>query len=365
MQNFLPNRVIADGAEAKKRPLAGVNGRRSLQVNFPYPVLVCDIGGTNVRFAAAVEPGAALGPIVVSKTADHENFEESVAAVLHEFSPRPRSFIVCAAGPLDGRKLKMTNAAWTIDGAALVERFGFAQGLLLNDFEAQALSLPSLPPEDWAPIGSFALQRGTAVVLGSGTGLGVAALADSSGQFLALSSEAGHVDFGPASKDEEVLWPHIETGPIGRVSPERLLSGPGLVRLHQARLRAAGLTPQAVIEGSAITERALADPASEEAHSIRLFLRLLARFSGDLALTFMARGGVALSGGILPKLVDLLDAAAFRTAFEAKAPHQALLRQIGTRLILTEAAVLLGMAKVAQRPDLYAIDFENRAWCCV
>jgi glucokinase len=331
-------------------------------VNFPYPVLVCDIGGTNVRFAAAAEPGAALGPISVSKTADHAHFEDAVAAVLPAFSPRPRSLIVCAAGPLDGRKLKMTNAAWTIDGAALAERFGFAQGLLLNDFEAQALSLPSLPPEDWTPIGFFTPQCGTTVVLGSGTGLGVAALADFGGRFVALSSEAGHVDFGPASKDEELLWPHVETGAIGRVSPEMLLSGPGLVRLHQARLRAAGLTPDAAIEGSVITERALVDAASEEAQTIRLFLRLLARFSGDLALTFMARGGVVFSGGILPRLVDLLDVAAFRAAFESKAPHQALLRQIGTRLILTEAAVLLGMAMVAERPDLYAIDFENRAW---
>ncbi len=333
-----------------------------MQVNFPYPVLVCDIGGTNVRFAAAAETDVPLGPVCLGKTADHDCFEAAIAAILPEFSPPPRSFIVCAAGPVEGRKLKLTNAAWSIDGAALADRFGFAQGLLLNDFEAQALSLPGLPPAAWQAIGAFIPRRGTQVVLGCGTGLGVGALVECAGRYLALPSEAGHMDFGPANGEEEALWREIEIGAIGRVSAETLLSGPGLARLHRARLRAAASAPGKASEASAIAARAQADRASEEAQSIRLFFRLLARFAGDLALAFMAHGGVTLSGGILPKLIEFLDPEAFRASFEAKAPHQALLRQIGTRLISTETAVLFGMAALARRPDLYEIDYENRAW---
>ena len=38
---------------------------------FPYPVLVCDTGGTNVRFALSPEPGAPLGPVVHLATDDY------------------------------------------------------------------------------------------------------------------------------------------------------------------------------------------------------------------------------------------------------------------------------------------------------
>jgi glucokinase len=332
-------------------------------MNFPYPVMVCDIGGTNVRFAVAVERGAALGRIALGKTAAHASFEAAVAEVLRDVSPAPQSLIVCAAGPVAGRRLKLTNAAWTIDGAALADRFGFAQGLLLNDFEAQALSLPVLEAGDWTSIGPpLPSSGGTQLVLGSGTGLGVGALVEAGGRFLALPSEAGHMNFDPATREEEALWRRIETDPIGRVSAEHLLSGPGLVRLHRARLRAAGLEPREIEEGSAISTRARVQKASEEARSIALFFNLLARFAGDLALAFLAHGGVTFSGGIFPKLVEFVDPAAFRTAFEAKAPHQAMMRRIATRLIVDEASVLNGMAAVARKPENYAIGYHSRAW---
>ena len=114
---------------------------------------------------------------------------------------------------------------------------------------------------------------------------------------------------------------------------EILLSGSGLVRLHEARQRAAGRDPGPTRAASAITACALADKASAEAASVRHFLTLLARFAGDLALVFLARGGVTFSGGIVPRLVELLDPASFRAAFEAKAPHHPLMQKIGTRLI--------------------------------
>jgi glucokinase len=332
-------------------------------VNFPYPVLVCDVGGTNARFAMAAQPGAAPGTVFVRKTADHATFESALADVWDKFTPAPRSLIVCAAGPAEGRKLKLTNAAWMIDGAVVAERFGLLQGLLLNDFEAQALSLAVLQPSDWTSIGpAFAARGGTGLVLGSGTGLGVGALVETSGRLLALPSEAGHMNLDPSTREEEILWPHIEADELGRVSAEHLLSGPGLVRLHQARQRAAGLEVPENEEAKTIDMRAQADRSSQEAQTIALYFQLLARFSGDLALAFLARGGVTFAGGIFPKLLDLLDTAAFRATFEAKAPHQAFMKKVATRLISTEAAVLAGMAAVAHDPELYLIDYQNRAW---
>ena len=81
-----------------------------------------------------------------------------------------------------------------------------------------------------------------------------------------------------------------------------------------------------------------------------------------MGVTFVATGGVTLSGGVLPRIVDFLDDAEFRAAFEAKAPVDALARRIPTRLVIRDDAVLVGMAAIAAAPQRYAIDYVSRAW---
>ena len=87
-----------------------------------------------------------------------------------------------------------------------------------------------------------------------------------------------------------------------------------------------------------------------------------ARFAGDMAVTFVATGGLTLSGGVLPRVVNFLDEAAFRQAFESKAPVDGLAKRIPTRLVMREDAVLVGMAAIASTPDRYGIDYGSRAW---
>jgi glucokinase len=81
-----------------------------------------------------------------------------------------------------------------------------------------------------------------------------------------------------------------------------------------------------------------------------------------MGVTFVATGGVTLAGGVLPRLVDLLDEKAFRAAFEAKAPVDAMARRMPTRLVTHADAVLVGMAAIAAQPELYAIDYPARCW---
>lgn len=175
-----------------------------------------------------------------------------------------------------------------------------------------------------------------------------------------MPSETGHIDFGPVVEDEIALWPYLERA-HGRITAEAVLSGPGLVRLHRARLAAAGHGAP-LIDGVALVDRANQDRGGEEARSLRLFWRLVGRFAGDLALVFLARGGVTLSGGILPRILPFLDAADFRAAFEAKAPLEALVQSIPTQLITAPDAVLAGMAAIAAFPDRYALDYASRKW---
>ena len=332
-------------------------------MRFPHPVIVCDIGGTNVRVAIVRSEGDQCELLAHLKTGDFPDLGAAIEAAMACSPARPHSVIACGAGPIGGRSLHLTNAAWLIDGPALADQLQLEQGLLLNDFEAQALALPSLR-DDWTkPIGPRPAPdapAGLQIVLGPGTGLGVAGLVAMEGRFLPLASEAGHMNFGPFGDDEQVWWPRLEL-PLGRASAETVISGPGLVRVHRARLAAAG-RPVPRLDGVAIVDRALQDKSSEEARSVRAFWRLVARFAGDMAIAFLARGGVTLSGGVLPRALDLLDQDEFRSCFEAKAPMDALARSIPTRLVVAPDGVLAGMAAVAAEPDRYVIDYKARIW---
>lgn len=328
---------------------------------FPFPIVVVDTGGTNVRFALIDEPGKPLGPIVHLITDDYPGLPEALEAAAPKLAARPRSMIVCGAGPVAGRTLKLTNAPWRMDGPETARRAGLDQGLLLNDFEAQALSLPAILPEWTRLIGPHPFgARGPQVILGPGTGLGIAALVEADGRFTPVSSEACHIDFGPTTDEEFALWPHLERA-YGRITSESVLSGAGLARVHRARIVAKGL-PDPRLEPPQVTAAALADPNGEAAQSVRLYWRIVARFAGDMAVTFVATGGVTLAGGVLPRLTDFIDEQAFRAAFEAKAPVDALARGVATRLITHSDAVLAGMAAIGAHPERYGVDYAARGW---
>jgi glucokinase len=328
---------------------------------FPFPVMVCDVGGTNVRFACREAADAPLGRVVHLRTWDYPGLAEAIEAANAELGARPRSVIACGAGPVVGRTLKLSNAPWLMDGPEIARRLGLATGLLLNDFEAQALSLPAIP-ETWARvIGPLSFgARGPQVILGPGTGLGIGALIEASGRHTPLASEACHIDFGPSTPEEWAIWPHLERA-HGRVTTESVISGPGLPRVHSARVVSLGKPPPA-LDGPALVAAALADRDGDEARSLALYWRIVARFAGDMALAFVAFGGVTLAGGVLPRLLDFLDEAEFRRGFEAKAPLDALARRIPTRVVTQSDSVLVGMAAIAAAPESYAIDYAARRW---
>jgi glucokinase len=330
-------------------------------VEFPYPLLVCDIGGTNVRSALLSECGAIPRFFDPDLIASFPDFPDYLEVLLSYCGEQPRSIIACGAGTVMGRHLRLTNAAWNVDGPQVAYRFGLSQGLLLNDFEAQALSLPVHRREWLRSIGSdLHIGSGTRLILGPGTGLGVAALIGDGSRHLSLASEAAHTEIAPLDDEDRAIWAVLKRV-HGRITAETLVSGPGLVRLHQARGRAFGLGAD-FSDAPSIIARAKDDATGQAGETMRHFWRLVARLSGDLALVFLARGGVTLSGGILPRITEFLDADLFRQNFEAKAPMEFLLRSIPTQLLEAENAVLFGMAAIAAHPQHYVIDYPERAW---
>ena len=329
---------------------------------FPHPLLIADIGGTNARFALFDHPGAEPQMLARLKTADFATPALAIKAVLADLPEAPRSAILCVAGPVVDRRCHLTNAAWTIDGPALVHELGFEQGLLLNDFEAQALSLPAHRDIWLTQIGTLgrSSQSGPRVILGPGTGLGIGALIELDHRFVPIPSESCHIDFGPVEEDEFPLWRHLERV-HGRITTESVMSGPGLVRLYRARLADRGENAPE-INGSEIVNVALRDETSLERTIVDLYVRLIARFAGDIAITFLATGGVTLAGGILPRIAPIIDHAAFRTAFEKKAPVDRLTKAISSHLLNETDAVLYGMGLIGGTPECYAIDYASRFW---
>lgn len=325
-----------------------------------FPVLVGDIGGTNARFGILAAPDAPLAILASVATADHPGIESAIAASLPAGTSRPRTAIVAVAGPIRPDGIDLTNADWTIRPASMFESTGLEEIVLLNDFEAQALSLTALGPADLAPIGGGTADPAAAkVVLGPGTGLGVGALVPAGDRFAPVPGEGGHVSFGPVDPDEMALWPSIEPE-HGRISAEAVLCGRGLLRLYRAVCLHGGVEPRCASPAEVTAAAAAGDATA--LRTLDFYCRFLGRLAGDLALIFMARGGVFLAGGIAPRILPFLAKGGFRRAFEAKAPHDAVLAGIPTSVVIRDGAALLGLSAFAAAPDRFGVSLTGRRW---
>ena len=224
---------------------------------------------------------------------------------------------------------------------------GFATVRLLNDFEAIAWSLRKLEPGDIHPIGGGHAQPGAPmVVLGAGTGLGIAALLPGD-RDLVIATEGGHASL-PANSDREDAVIALLRRQFGRVSAERTLSGPGLQNLYRsiAVLDHVDVPARSAAE---ITKAALAGTCPVSKAALDMFCSMLGTVAGDLALLFRARGGIYLAGGIVPRITDYVARSEFRARFEAKGRVRAYLETIPTSVILHRDPAFLGLVSIIER----------------
>ncbi|HEU5275389.1 MAG TPA: glucokinase [Xanthobacteraceae bacterium] len=304
-------------------------------------VLLADIGGSTSRFAVCA-PGGRPEHILRIDNETVSGLEAAIRRYLGETNQSPQSAVLAVAGPVSGGQIKLTNRDWRFDLEQVASRFGFSQIHAVNDFEAVAHALAILQSRDLRPLGRAGTpQQGPRAVLGPGTGLGVAALLPKGDDWIALASEGGHVSFGPAAADERVVFERLANG-SGSVTAETVISGPGLERIYRA------INPFGIpLEARTIVAQARTGAAEPRA-AIELFVRLLGRFAGDIALVFKATGGVYIAGGVALKLGPLFNAATFRAAFENHPPYRDLLAAIPTWLITCNEPGLVGCAAVAE-----------------
>lgn len=331
-------------------------GRRSA-----FPILIGDIGGTNARFSLVEDAEAEMASPAVVETARFDGIETAIRAVLPRLPARPLATLLAVAGPVDGDAIELTNCPWVVRPRALISEFGFREVTILNDFEAQALAAVELEPQHLEQIGGGRQEQNAArVVLGPGTGLGVAGLVHAFGRWVPVPGEGGHMDIGPRTARDFEIFPHIERIE-GRISGEQILCGRGLLNLYGAVAKAGGGSPR-LASPPQITHAALAGDDPVAAETLSLFSTYLGRTAGDLALVFKAQGGVYLTGGIAQKIVPALKGGPFRAAFEDKAPHSEMMRAIPVYVITHPLAALAGLAAFARIPDSFGVETRGRRW---
>ncbi|MDD2685190.1 MAG: glucokinase [Gallionella sp.] len=316
-------------------------------------VLSGDIGGTKTRLAVMRVSGNSVEiereATYVSRA--HATFDELLAAFIAD-GDVPESCGLGIAGPVIGRTVRTTNLPWYIDADALQQRFGFRHCILLNDLEAIAAGLPALQAEQVAvlQVGDQA-ATGNAAVIAAGTGLGEAGLFWDGARHHPYATEGGHASFSPQNEIEFALLSYLQTR-YGHVSWERVVSGMGLLDLHEF-MRLHHRTPapvwldEAMRAGDAAAAIANAAMTGKDelcVKTLAMFVRLYGAEAGNLALKSMSRGGLYIAGGIAPKLLPLLQQGEFLAAFLDKGRMRHLLEAMPVRVILSDHVALYGPA---------------------
>lgn len=324
-------------------------------------ILAGDIGGTSTRLAYFDTADGKMVPVVEERfpSRDAGSLEEIVSRFAGEHGLEVERACFGIAGPVRQERVRTPNLPWSVDAAVLARALGLPAVQLINDLEANAHGIDLLSPDDLAVLNPGVPDpTGTIAVVSAGTGLGEAlAYWDGTGH-RPLPSEGGHADFAPRNELEAELLLYLRAE-HGRVSTERLVSGPGLRNIYRFLRDARHLPECAAVAdemrrgdpSAAITRAALAGECPLCEQVLDLFVSLYGAEAGNVALRYLATGGVYLGGGIAPKIIDRLKGPGFMLAFTTKGRLSPLLESIPVRVILNDRTALLGAGRCAARWD--------------
>ena len=158
-----------------------------------------------------------------------------------------------------------------------------------------------------------------------------------------LPGEGGHVDWAPTNEKEWAIHRFINNR-FGRVSAERVLSGPGLETLYLALADYHGRNV-APLNAAKIGQRALTGIDTLAVETVNQFFASLGSFAGNLALNLNTYGGVYIAGGVVPKLMNLMATSNFRARFEHKGRFCKVAEAIPCFVITAEHAGLRGVGQ--------------------
>lgn len=271
--------------------------------------LVADIGGTNVRFAHSEADG--LSAPISCLCADFPSLEAAIAEYITQHSlPSPHRMGLAVAGPVSEDRVDLSNNDWSFSKQQIKTQFSLSQLTVINDFTAQALSVPDAPKDRLICLrAGRPVENSPIAVLGPGTGLGFSALIDTGTDMLPLETEGGQIGLSAQTKQEEALIAHIRdslsSDSHSRLVAEDVLSGRGLETLYQHFA-----SPPSLINAAEIVRLAgQSDPHATDA--IIQFLNFLGSYIANAILMLGARHSVYICGGITPHLASFIDKSQF------------------------------------------------------
>jgi glucokinase len=321
-------------------------------------IVAADIGGTNARFAiATVAAGrvVALGDPVTLLTRDYASLASSWEAFARIMGRElPPAAAIAVACPISGDVLKLTNNPWVIRPAMLAGELGLDEVLLVNDFGAMGHAVGQVGARDLRHLAGPDVglpESGVITVIGPGTGLGVAHVLRREGRSHVIEGEGGHMDFSPLDHIEDQILAHLRTR-FSRVSVERIVSGPGLSNLYEALAGIEGVAIQPG-EDAALWSRAIAGTDTLAAAALSRFCLAFGGVSGDIALA-QGANAVVVTGGIAPRIADMLPGSGFAERFRAKGRLEGLMAGIPVKLLVHPQPGLLGAAAA------FAVSNSNR-----
>ena len=312
-------------------------------------IVAGDIGGTKVLLQLVDVSQA--GRLVSAEERYESNAYATFDVMLQAFFDAHVAGPVAAAcfavaGPVFGDRAEVTNLTWKMDATALAKRFNIGRVSLINDFYAVALGVPILAPGDFLVLNAGSrVNFAPIAILGAGTGLGQANLVHEGSKWNVVPSEGGHADFAPQDEEQTRLFLSLHAK-YGHVSWERLLSGAGLINIHNF------LTGEERPYDESLPmeiAKSLAAGDADAARTFAIFVDIYGAEAGNMALRLLARGGVYLAGGVAAKNVEQFTDGRFMQAFLRKGRFQHILAEIPVNLITNPKVGLLGAGEMAAR----------------
>ncbi len=216
-------------------------------------VLICDIGGTKVRFGLYKENQEGIVEFDKEyKCNEFTSFETAVQHYLDKKEEQPTLCVIGAAGNIDeyNGEVLTTNTPWKASVPKLKAKFPFFKHVrLVNDFALQGWALSEMTPDQYRPLftkdTNIDLTQGKVVIIGPGTGLGTCLiLQDGKHPQTVYTSEAGHstmphVDFNNDADNADnarllrILKDYYATKGQRPIT-EHIVSGTGISNVYHA-----------------------------------------------------------------------------------------------------------------------------------
>ena len=322
-------------------------------------ILAGDVGGTSTRLGLITIEDRRLN-LVLEKdypSRQHKSLDEIVVEFVSLHSVAIDYACFGVAGPVQHGRVETPNLPWVVDQETIASELRIESAWLINDLLANTYGIRALEDKDFVVLNPGSSNPiGNAAVISAGTGLGEAGSYWDGSRYHPFACEGGHSDFAPRSELEIDLLKYL-IEKFGHASWERVVSGPGLHNIFDfLRDSGRGEAPAWLTDemrekdpSAVISQAALEGKSELCVHALDMFISCFGAEAGNLALKFLATGGVFVGGGIAPKIIQKLSEKTFVDAFTDKGRFKHVLEAIPVRVILNDKTALLGAARYAAR----------------